>query len=189
VLSIKYQCGSIKIWSVSLHFNEFWIANLRIYEHIRYENYDFMSQKWEKNKSKVRFVESSFGQKVRSTFPIAQWWIVSPFQWRHCCLFWTKLRFLLLLLPNTGHHQRVDYYVRFLSTIMNYFSRNSLWKNLADTIDFNKWHLKKICWRHRATLQNFKATWTSLLTNDKAKSTFTRRFLHPNRPLTWALTH
>jgi hypothetical protein len=39
-----------------------------------------MSQKWEKNKSKVRFVESSFGQKVWSTFPIAQYRIASPFQ-------------------------------------------------------------------------------------------------------------
>ena len=27
--------------------------------------------------------------------------------------------------------------------------------------------------RHRATLQNYKATWTSLLTKEKAKSTFT----------------
>ena len=33
-----------------------------------------------KNKSKVRFVESSFGQKVRSTFPVAQYRIVSLFQ-------------------------------------------------------------------------------------------------------------
>ena len=33
-----------------------------------------------KNKSKVRFVESSFGQKVWSTFPVAQYRIVSPFQ-------------------------------------------------------------------------------------------------------------
>jgi hypothetical protein len=33
-----------------------------------------------KNKSKVRFVESSFGQKVWSTFPIAQYRIASPFQ-------------------------------------------------------------------------------------------------------------
>ena len=33
-----------------------------------------------KNKSKVRFVESSFGQKVWSTFPIAQYHIASPFQ-------------------------------------------------------------------------------------------------------------
>ena len=33
-----------------------------------------------KNKSKVRFVESSFGQKVRSTFPVAQYRIASPYQ-------------------------------------------------------------------------------------------------------------
>jgi hypothetical protein len=33
-----------------------------------------------KNKSKVRFVESSFRQKVRSTFPVAQYCIESPFQ-------------------------------------------------------------------------------------------------------------
>jgi hypothetical protein len=39
-----------------------------------------MSQKWEKNKSKVRFVERSFGQKIRSTFPVAQYRIASPYQ-------------------------------------------------------------------------------------------------------------
>ena len=33
-----------------------------------------------KNKSNVRFVESSFGQKVHSTFPVAQYRIASPFQ-------------------------------------------------------------------------------------------------------------
>jgi hypothetical protein len=33
-----------------------------------------------KNKSKVCFVESSFGQKVWSTFPIAQYLIASPYQ-------------------------------------------------------------------------------------------------------------
>ena len=33
-----------------------------------------------KNKSKVRFVESSFRQKVRSTFPVAQYRIASTFQ-------------------------------------------------------------------------------------------------------------
>jgi len=33
-----------------------------------------------KNKSKVRFVESSFGQKVRSTFPVAQYRIASLYQ-------------------------------------------------------------------------------------------------------------
>jgi hypothetical protein len=36
-----------------MHFNEFWMTNLLKYEHIIYENLDFMSQDWEKNKSKV----------------------------------------------------------------------------------------------------------------------------------------
>jgi len=35
---------------------------------------------------KICFVESSFGQKVRSTFPIAQCRVATPFQWCHCCL-------------------------------------------------------------------------------------------------------
>ena len=34
----------------------------------------------------------------------------------------------------------------------------------------------------KATLQNYKATWTSLLTNEKAKSTSRRRLLRSNRP-------
>ena len=33
-----------------------------------------------KNQLKVCFVESSFGQKVWSTFPVAQYRIASPFQ-------------------------------------------------------------------------------------------------------------
>ena len=33
-----------------------------------------------KNKSKVCFVQSSFGQKVWATFPIAQYRIASPYQ-------------------------------------------------------------------------------------------------------------
>ena len=33
-----------------------------------------------KNKSKVCFVESSCGQKVWSTFPVAQYRIASPYQ-------------------------------------------------------------------------------------------------------------
>ena len=46
---------------------------------------------------------------------------------------------------------------------------------------------RNICGRHMAALQNYEATWTSLLTNEKAKSTTTRRLLRPNRLLTWAL--
>ena len=50
-------------------------SHIHLYERIRYENYNFMSQKREKNKSKVCIVESRFGQKVWSTFPTA-----SPFK-------------------------------------------------------------------------------------------------------------
>jgi hypothetical protein len=74
---------------------------------------------------------------------------------------------------------------------MDYFSRKSLSKYSMNTIEFNKhdaifhkWHVAKICGQHRATVQNYKATWTLLLTNEKAKSTFTRQLL---RLLTWAL--
>ena len=31
-----------------MYFNEFWMTNLRKYEHIIYEKSDFMSQDWEK---------------------------------------------------------------------------------------------------------------------------------------------
>jgi hypothetical protein len=37
----------------------------------------------------------------------------------------------------------------------------------------------KIRGQHRKTLQNYKAAWTSLLTNEKSKSTFTRQLLRP----------
>ena len=76
---------------------------------------------------------------------------------------------------------------------MDYFPRKSLSKYLiTDMIDFNK-HVHDIDifindkWRKYATLQNYKAAWTSLLTNEKVKSTFTRRLLCPNRPPMWTL--
>jgi hypothetical protein len=59
VSSIKYQCGWTNIWSVPVHFNEFWIVNLCIYAHILYENYDFMSQKWEKINKKFVLLKVS----------------------------------------------------------------------------------------------------------------------------------
>jgi hypothetical protein len=57
-------------WKYSTHVNCHCQVN---------ENYDFMSE-MRKNKSKIHFVESSFGQKVFSTFPIAQYCITSPYQ-------------------------------------------------------------------------------------------------------------
>jgi hypothetical protein len=61
------------------------------------ENYDFIHRNVKKNRSKVRFVESGFGQKVRSTFPITQCRISSPFQWRYCCLLLRVIRAKMLL--------------------------------------------------------------------------------------------
>ena len=52
----------------------------------------FMSQKWEKIKSKLRYVESSFGQKVWSTFPIAQCRVASPLKWRQSCLLLNEIK-------------------------------------------------------------------------------------------------
>ena len=71
---------------------------------------------------------------------------------------------------------------------MDYFPRKSLSKYLiTDTIDFNK-HVHDIDifindkWRKYAggdIVRLFKITWR-LLTNEKAKSTFTRQLLRPN---------
>ena len=77
---------------------------------------------------------------------------------------------------------------------MDYFPRKSLSKYLTDTIDFNK-HVHDIDifindkWRKYAGSdigRLFKITrrLTSLSTNEKAKSTFTKRLLRPNRPPT-----
>ena len=78
---------------------------------------------------------------------------------------------------------------------MDYFPRKSLSKYLiTDTIDFNK-HVHDIDifindkWRKyaggdiRATLK-LQGDLNFALTNQKAKSTFTRRLLHLNRPPT-----
>ena len=61
-------------------FQQILNCNIRIYEHIWYENYDFYVTEMRNNKSKVCFLESSFGQKVWSTFPEAQYRIASPYQ-------------------------------------------------------------------------------------------------------------
>jgi hypothetical protein len=140
VSSIKYQCGWINIWRDRMHFNEFWIANLLIYEHIWYENYDFMSQKWEKINQKFVLLkvasDKKFGQHFRNGANV-----------------------VCLKKPNT----------------------NSFISSRAHIDMFINGQVEKIrVGRHRAT-------WTSLLTNEKAKSTFSRWLLHPNRPPTWAL--
>ena len=42
----------------------------------------------------------------------------------------------------------------------------------------------KICGRHKSTLQNYKAIWTSLLTNEKANSSSTRQLFQQSHPRT-----
>ena len=42
-----------------MHFNEFWMANLSKYEHIKHENYDVCHINEKKKKSKLCFVEST----------------------------------------------------------------------------------------------------------------------------------
>jgi hypothetical protein len=39
-----------------MYFNEFWMTNLRKYEHIIHENSDFMSQDWEKINQKFVYI-------------------------------------------------------------------------------------------------------------------------------------
>jgi hypothetical protein len=62
----KTICICINIWGDHVHFNEFLIANFRIYEHIWYENYDFIPQKWEKINQKFVLLkvasDKKFGQ-------------------------------------------------------------------------------------------------------------------------------
>ena len=65
--------GSIKIWSVPVHFNEFWMTNLRKYEHIIYQNSDFMSKDWEKINQKFVWLKVALINIYRSTVPDFSW--------------------------------------------------------------------------------------------------------------------
>jgi hypothetical protein len=85
-----------------------------------------MQQKWENNKSKVCVVESSFGQKVWSTFPIAQSQIASPFrwQWRHCCLneiLFKKITFIIL----NGYYRFQYFHKWHVEKILNRYNLES----------------------------------------------------------------
>ena len=56
------NCQSSHIWTYLIWELWFYVTELK------------------KNKLKVCFVESSFGQEVGSTFPVAQYCLASPFQ-------------------------------------------------------------------------------------------------------------
>ena len=57
------------------------MGNLRKYGYIKHENYDLCHRNDKKKISKLRFAKSSFGQKVWSTFPIAQGRVASSLQY------------------------------------------------------------------------------------------------------------
>jgi hypothetical protein len=52
-----------------MYFNEFWMTNPRKYEHIIYENSDFMSQDWEKINQKFVWLKVASINISRSTVP------------------------------------------------------------------------------------------------------------------------
>ena len=68
-----------KIWSVSVRFNEFWMTNLRKYEHILYENSDFMSQDWEKINQKFAWLKVASINISRITVSDCAPFLVVPF--------------------------------------------------------------------------------------------------------------
>ena len=64
-----------------MHFNEFELPTFAYMNILDMRTMILCQRNEKKNKSKVRFVESSFVQKVWSTFAIAQYRIASPLQW------------------------------------------------------------------------------------------------------------
>jgi hypothetical protein len=61
-ISTNFELQSSHIWTYLIWELWFYVTEMR------------------NNKSKICFVESSFGQKVQSTFPVAQYCIASPDQ-------------------------------------------------------------------------------------------------------------
>jgi hypothetical protein len=55
-------------------------CNLRIYEHIWYENYDFMLQKWEKINQKFFLLKVASDKKFGQHFPELSTAFASPYQ-------------------------------------------------------------------------------------------------------------
>ena len=109
-----------------------------------------------------------------SAFLITSCMIASPFQWRHFYLLLNEMK--VSLNWNGLLYKKITFKILI---------------NLMNTIDFNEQDVNifvaKICGQHRATIQNYNVTWTSLWTNLKAKSTLTRWLLRPNRPVAGAL--
>ena len=62
-----------------MHFNEFWMTNLRKYEHIIYENSDFMSQDWEKINQMCVWLKVALINISHSVVPDCTPFLVVPF--------------------------------------------------------------------------------------------------------------
>jgi hypothetical protein len=63
-----------------MHFNEFWMTNLRKYEHIIYdENSEFMSQDWEKINQMCVWLKVALINISRSVVPDCTPFLVVPF--------------------------------------------------------------------------------------------------------------
>ena len=62
-------------------------CNLRIYEPIWYENYDFMSQKWENMNQKFALLKVALHKKFGQHFPLHSTALHPLPKWCHCCLF------------------------------------------------------------------------------------------------------
>jgi hypothetical protein len=62
-----------------MYFNEFWMTNLRKYEHIIYENSDFMSHDWKKINQKFVWLKVASIDISRSTVPDCALFLLVPF--------------------------------------------------------------------------------------------------------------
>ena len=62
-----------------MYFNELWMTNLRKYEHIIYENSDFISEDWEKINQKVVWLKVASINISRSTVPGCAPFLLVPF--------------------------------------------------------------------------------------------------------------
>jgi hypothetical protein len=106
-------------------------------------------------------IEKKINQKLRSTFPVAQCLIAPPFSWWH---FYLILNEIKVSLNRNGL-----IFKKVTTKILNEYHIFQ-WTRCRH---FHKWHVAKIRGQHRVTLHNYKATRTSLLINEKSKSTFT----------------
>jgi hypothetical protein len=150
-----------------MYFNEFWMTNLRKYEHIIYENSDFMSQDWEKINQKFVWLKVASINISRSKVPGCAPFLLVPF--------------VFDIDRNKSFLNRNGLiFKKVTSKILNEYHRFQ-WTRCRH---FHKWHVAKIRGPHWVTLHKYKATWISLLINENSKSTFTTQLRHP---LTWAL--